>query len=63
MVIPVGPPSGQKLLKVTKHVEGDGIYFDRENLLSRKVYFISFRDKEGVRYSDKDKEDSQNTED
>ena len=52
MVIPVGPPSGQKLLKVIKHVEEGSTYFDRENLLPRKVYFISFRDKEGKRYSD-----------
>ncbi|MBN2535413.1 MAG: protein-L-isoaspartate O-methyltransferase [Spirochaetales bacterium] len=52
MVIPVGPPSGQKLLKVTKHVDGESIYFDRENLLPRKVHFISFRDQEGKRYSE-----------
>lgn len=58
MVIPVGPPSGQKLLKVTKHVEGERIYFDRENLLPRKVHFISFRDKEGNRYSETDSGDS-----
>ena len=51
MVIPVGPPSGQKLLKVTKFVEGDSVYFDRENLLSRKVRFIAFRDSQGKSYS------------
>jgi protein-L-isoaspartate(D-aspartate) O-methyltransferase len=56
MVIPVGPPSGQKLLKVTKHVEGESIYFDRENLLPRKVHFISFRDKQGNRYSEDEEE-------
>jgi protein-L-isoaspartate(D-aspartate) O-methyltransferase len=52
MVIPVGPPSGQKLLKVTKHVNDEGVYFDRENLLPRKVHFISFRDKKGNPYTD-----------
>jgi protein-L-isoaspartate(D-aspartate) O-methyltransferase len=57
MVIPVGPPSGQKLLRVTKHVNDEGIYFDRENLLPRKVHFISFRDKKGTRYTNS-KEDS-----
>jgi protein-L-isoaspartate(D-aspartate) O-methyltransferase len=54
MVIPVGPPSGQKLLKITKHKEEDQIYFDRENLLPRKVHFIFFRDEEGKRYSTSD---------
>jgi protein-L-isoaspartate(D-aspartate) O-methyltransferase len=51
MVIPVGPPSGQKLLKVTKHVEADIIYFDRENLVPKTVRFISFLNKEGKSYS------------
>jgi len=51
MVIPVGPPSGQKLLKITKHIEGDSIYFDRENIVPRTVKFISFLDKEGKSYS------------
>jgi protein-L-isoaspartate(D-aspartate) O-methyltransferase len=51
MVIPVGPPSGQKLLKVTKHVEGDMIYFDRENLVPKTVKFIGFLDKEGKSHS------------
>lgn len=54
MVIPVGPPAGQKLLKVTKHIEGDTVYFDRENIVPRTVKFISFLDKEGKSYS-KDK--------
>ncbi len=51
MVIPVGPPSGQKLLKVTKHVEADVVYFDRENIIPRTVKFISFLDKEGKSHS------------
>ncbi|MBN1697159.1 MAG: protein-L-isoaspartate O-methyltransferase [Spirochaetales bacterium] len=51
MVIPVGPPSGQKLLKITKQQVGDQIYFDRENLLPRTVHFIFFRDESGKRYS------------
>jgi protein-L-isoaspartate(D-aspartate) O-methyltransferase len=51
MVIPVGPPSGQKLLKITKHIEADTVYFDRENIVPRTVKFISFQDKEGKSYS------------
>jgi protein-L-isoaspartate(D-aspartate) O-methyltransferase len=54
MVIPVGPPSGQKLLKVTKHVEADVVYFDRENIIPRTVKFISFLDKEGKSHSSGD---------
>jgi protein-L-isoaspartate(D-aspartate) O-methyltransferase len=59
MVIPVGPPSGQKLLKITKNKEGEQIYFDRENLLPRKVHFIFFRDEAGRRYSTTDSENEQ----
>ncbi|MBN2442996.1 MAG: protein-L-isoaspartate O-methyltransferase [Spirochaetales bacterium] len=63
MVIPVGPPSGQQLLKVTKHVDEDGIYFDRENLLPRTVHFISFRDQKGERHSTNDDKPEMNTQD
>ena len=46
MVIPVGPPSGQTLMKVVKKVDADGtVYFDREKIMS--VKFIPFVTKEG----------------
>jgi protein-L-isoaspartate(D-aspartate) O-methyltransferase len=46
MVIPVGPPSGQTLMKVEKKVDINGnIFFDREKIMS--VKFIPFVTKEG----------------
>jgi len=49
MVIPVGPPGDQVLLKVTKQVSANGmITVKREALL--KVSFIPFKDKHGQSY-------------
>ncbi len=44
MVIPVGPPSGQTVLKITKDVQPDGsIIFVREDIYhGRKVIFVPF---------------------
>ncbi len=44
MVIPVGPPSGQTVLKITKQVQPDGsITFVREDIYhGRKVTFVPF---------------------
>lgn len=44
MVIPVGPPSGQTVLKITKQVQPDGSFnFVREDIYhGRKVIFVPF---------------------
>ncbi len=44
MVIPVGPPSGQTVLKITKEVQPDGsITFVREDIYhGRKIIFVPF---------------------
>lgn len=44
MVIPVGPPSGQTVLKITKQVQPDGsISFIREDIYhGRKILFVPF---------------------
>ena len=44
MVIPVGPPSGQTVLKITKQVQPDGsINFIREDIYhGRKIQFVPF---------------------
>jgi protein-L-isoaspartate(D-aspartate) O-methyltransferase len=45
MVIPVGPPSGQTILRITKHVESDGsVRLDREDIFQgkRKEIFVPF---------------------
>jgi len=51
MVIPVGPPSGQTVLKITKEVLADGsITFKREDIFHglRKVIFVPFTSKNGI---------------
>lgn len=51
MVIPVGPPSGQTVLKITKEVLADGsINFKREDIFHglRKVIFVPFTSKNGI---------------
>ncbi len=51
MVIPVGPPSGQTVLKITKEVGTDGsITFKREDIYHgvRKVIFVPFTAEKGV---------------
>lgn len=45
MVIPVGPPSGQTILRITKHVAADGsVTLDREDIFQgkRKEIFVPF---------------------
>jgi protein-L-isoaspartate(D-aspartate) O-methyltransferase len=45
MVIPVGPPSGQTILRVVKHVDPDGeVRLDREDIFhgKRKEIFVPF---------------------
>lgn len=51
MVIPVGPPSGQRLLKITKHEEDGSVWFDREDIFKKQVHFIPFTKKGGGSYS------------
>jgi protein-L-isoaspartate(D-aspartate) O-methyltransferase len=51
MVIPVGPPSGQTILKITKEVGPDGsITFKREDIYNghRKVKFVPFTAEKGI---------------
>jgi protein-L-isoaspartate(D-aspartate) O-methyltransferase len=49
MVIPVGPPTGQTVLKVTKRVNPDGsVELDREDIFhGRRVIFVPFTTGEG----------------
>jgi protein-L-isoaspartate(D-aspartate) O-methyltransferase len=50
MVIPVGPPSGQTILKITKEVLADGsISFKREDIYNgKKVIFVPFTAGQGI---------------
>jgi protein-L-isoaspartate(D-aspartate) O-methyltransferase len=50
MVIPVGPPSGQTILRITKHVDTDGtITLEREDIYQgkRKEVFVPFTSRDG----------------
>jgi protein-L-isoaspartate(D-aspartate) O-methyltransferase len=50
MVIPVGPPSGQTILRITKHVNGDGsVDLEREDIYQgkHKEIFVPFTSKGG----------------
>ncbi len=50
LIIPVGPPSGQTLLKITKTVSTDGeIFYERKSIMP--VRFIPFKNKRGESYS------------
>ncbi len=53
MVIPVGPPSGQTVLKITKEVASDGsITFKREDIYhGKKVIFVPFTAGQGQIHS------------
>lgn len=53
MVIPVGPPSGQTVLKITKTVEPDGsVTLSREDIYhGRKVIFVPFTAGHGAVHS------------
>jgi len=50
MVIPVGPPSGQTLMRITKSVSEQGdISYERQGIM--QVKFIPFKSKSGESYS------------
>ena len=54
MVIPVGPPSGQTILRITKHVNGDGsVDLEREDIYQgkHKEIFVPFTSKGGGRHT------------
>jgi protein-L-isoaspartate(D-aspartate) O-methyltransferase len=52
MIIPVGPPGTQTLLKVTKRVNTDGsISLERADVWGSPVTFVPFKDKSGNKYS------------
>ncbi|MGA2380665.1 MAG: protein-L-isoaspartate(D-aspartate) O-methyltransferase [Spirochaetia bacterium] len=50
MVIPVGPPSGQTILRIVKHVDPDGVVsLDREDIFQgkKRQIFVPFTSKKG----------------
>jgi protein-L-isoaspartate(D-aspartate) O-methyltransferase len=50
MVIPVGPPSGQTILRIVKHVDPDGsVSLDREDIFQgkKRQIFVPFTSKQG----------------
>lgn len=54
MLIPVGPPNGQTMLRVTKTINEDGsVTINREDVYKGKYYpiFVPFTNKEGIRHS------------
>jgi protein-L-isoaspartate(D-aspartate) O-methyltransferase len=61
MLIPVGPPNGQTMLKVTKTVNADGsVTINREDVYKGAYYpiFVPFVNKDGIRHSaDQDLQD------
>jgi protein-L-isoaspartate(D-aspartate) O-methyltransferase len=61
MLIPVGPPEAQTMLKVTKTINADGsVAINREDVYKGSYYpvFVPFINKNGVRHSvDQDKPD------
>jgi protein-L-isoaspartate(D-aspartate) O-methyltransferase len=60
MVIPVGPPSGQTILKITKHLLPDGtVSLDREDIYQgkRKEIFVPFTSRGGGSHSGGEKAD------
>jgi protein-L-isoaspartate(D-aspartate) O-methyltransferase len=62
MVIPVGPPSGQTILKIVKHVEADGsVRLEREDIFQgkRKTIFVPFTAKRGGVHSESDVKDTE----
>ena len=53
MVIPVGPPSGQTILRITKRVDADGtVHLDREDIFQgkRREIFVPFTSRGGGRH-------------
>ncbi|HTP59122.1 MAG TPA: protein-L-isoaspartate O-methyltransferase, partial [Spirochaetia bacterium] len=50
MVIPVGPPSGQTILRIVKHVAPDGsVHLEREDIYhGSTVIFVPFTSRSGL---------------
>jgi len=56
MVIPVGPPSGQTILRIVKHVSADGsVTLEREDIYhgQNTVVFVPFTSKSGLHVEDR----------
>jgi protein-L-isoaspartate(D-aspartate) O-methyltransferase len=56
MVIPVGPPSGQTILRIVKHVSADGsVTLEREDIYhgQNTVVFVPFTSKSGLHAEDR----------
>ena len=52
MIIPVGPPGTQTLLRVTKRVEEDGtVRLERADMWGSPVTFVPFKDKSGEKHT------------
>ncbi len=58
MVIPVGPPSGQTILKITKHIDANGnVTLEREdiysgmNMAKASTVFVPFKAADGTNHS------------
>jgi protein-L-isoaspartate(D-aspartate) O-methyltransferase len=63
MVIPVGPPSGQTILRITKHSNPDGTFtLDREDIFQgkRKEIFVPFTARTGGIHRDSEAEPTTN---
>ena len=61
MVIPVGPPSGQTILRIVKHVGADGaVSLDREDIFQgkRRQIFVPFTSKQGGLHVLEDKKET-----
>ena len=57
MVIPVGPPSGQTIMRIIKHVSADGsVNLEREDLFhgKKRTIFLPFTGKNGAAQSSVD---------
>ena len=62
MVIPVGPPSGQTILRIVKHVGPDGVEsLDREDIFQgkRRQIFVPFTSKKGGIHAYEDKKETE----
>ena len=61
MVIPVGPPSGQTILRIVKHVGADGsVTLDREDIFhgKKRQIFVPFRSGQGGIHVQEDKKET-----
>lgn len=57
MVIPVGPPSGQTILRIVKHVSSDGsVTLEREDIYHGRgtIIFVPFTSKNGLHTGERD---------